>query len=191
MERATIRRQGILIRRLATRRFTPTPPVSDNTANGYEALYNNTVDYNTATGSDALYSNTTGYGNTASGLGALYKNTTGDNNTASGLSALYNNTTGNYNTASGTDALYNNTTGDYNMASGSVVVEDIRALLRVVVARGVVVESTQCRWPCCCRRWCSCREHPARRIANSGGVAVEHVDPVPCVVNGVVVKSAS
>ena len=74
--------------------------VSTNTANGYQALLNNTTgDRNTANGYQALFYNTTGSGNTANGYVALYFNTTGSYNTANGLNALRNNTTGSGNTA--------------------------------------------------------------------------------------------
>ena len=44
-----------------------------NTANGTEALYNNTTAwFNTAMGSQALFNNTTGLSNTANGYQALY-----------------------------------------------------------------------------------------------------------------------
>ena len=93
--------------------------VNTNTANGANALRNNTTGYyNTANGANALYSNTTGVSNTANGYAALYSNTTGYINTANGVNALYSNTTGYYNTANGVNALYSNTTGYYNTANG-------------------------------------------------------------------------
>jgi hypothetical protein len=92
---------------------------SQNTANGFEALFSNTTGYNNAAnGFQALYSNTTGYDNTANGLEALYFNTTGYNNAANGFQALYSNTTGYDNTANGYQALYSNTTGNSNAANG-------------------------------------------------------------------------
>jgi Chaperone of endosialidase len=91
----------------------------DNTAIGYDALFNNTTaNNNTAIGSVALTSNTTGGGNTAVGRQALLLNTTGANNTANGFQALLNNTTGFGNTAYGVDALVSNTTGAGNVAVG-------------------------------------------------------------------------
>src|SRR6266404_1623836 len=91
----------------------------DNTALGFDALYNTTSGtYNTATGSQALYSNTTGNYNTANGFQALYSNTTGHENTATGDYTLFSNTTGTENTAMGVDALNLNTTGDHNTAIG-------------------------------------------------------------------------
>src|SRR6266487_6538971 len=76
----------------------------NNTAHGYQALsFNNTGDYNTALGTQTLDNNTEGYGNTAIGALALWSNN-GFHNTATGSVALYNNTTGNSNTALGYDA---------------------------------------------------------------------------------------
>ncbi len=93
--------------------------VSNNTAAGYQALYNNTTGTsNTANGHRVLYNNTTGTSNTAAGYQALYANTTGSNNTANGRQALYNSTTGNNNAANGRQALFNNTTGTNNTAYG-------------------------------------------------------------------------
>jgi uncharacterized coiled-coil protein SlyX len=92
---------------------------SDNTANGFHALFSNTTgNGNTANGSQALLSNTTGGANTATGFGALFSNNTGFNNTANGEFALSNNTTGAQNTATGSGALYRNTTGSDNTAVG-------------------------------------------------------------------------
>ena len=97
---------------------------ADNTANGYQALIANTTGYyNTASGYGALFANTTGANttgidNTASGSGTLFANTTGSNNTGNGFEALYYTTTGYYNTANGFGALYNNTTGGNNTADG-------------------------------------------------------------------------
>jgi hypothetical protein len=92
----------------------------NNTAVGFDALYDNTTgSENTATGFEALASNTTGYNNTATGFEALLFNTTGGENTATGFAALLNNTTGFYNTAIGFDALENNTTGFEDTATGA------------------------------------------------------------------------
>jgi Chaperone of endosialidase len=99
----------------------PTPVItgSNNTASGYQALYNTTTgSNNTASGYSALLLNTTGHENTASGYQALNQNSTGTSNTASGVNALYSNTTGSDNTAFGFDALFSNTTGSSNTASG-------------------------------------------------------------------------
>jgi trimeric autotransporter adhesin len=63
-----------------------------NTAIGYQALYNNTSsDNNTALGYQALFSNTTGRTNLGLGPGALFTNSTGDYNTAVGEGALFYN----------------------------------------------------------------------------------------------------
>lgn len=59
---------------------------------------------NTANGINALRNNTTGTNNTANGVQALGTNTTGSNNTANGVNALRNNTTGGNNTANGVNA---------------------------------------------------------------------------------------
>ena len=92
---------------------------SENTAHGFQALFNNNADDNTANGSQALFNNTTGFENTANGVNALGNNTTGNSNTATGLDALFINTTGGNNTANGVSALQNNTTGGANTATGS------------------------------------------------------------------------
>jgi hypothetical protein len=63
-------------------------PASFNTANGYQALFNNTEGgNNTAVGHRALFNNTTGFGNTGIGLDALLNNTTGNANIALGFFA--------------------------------------------------------------------------------------------------------
>jgi hypothetical protein len=90
-----------------------------NTANGAFALFGNTSgNNNTATGEQALRSNTGGNDNTATGVGALFSNTTGSVNTANGVGALSGNTTGSNNTANGLQALRENTTGGANTANG-------------------------------------------------------------------------
>jgi len=92
---------------------------SYNTADGANALQNNTKGYNnSAQGANALGSNTTGYNNSAQGANALQNNTTGTYNSAQGGSALLFNTTGSNNSAQGYAALYNNTTGAFNSAQG-------------------------------------------------------------------------
>src|SRR5207247_8163811 len=73
---------------------------------------------NTANGVEALQDNTTGNSNTANGYAALSRNTTGNYNAADGVNALLHNITGNYNTADGVNALLHNTTGNYNTAKG-------------------------------------------------------------------------
>jgi hypothetical protein len=91
---------------------------NDNTANGYQALYYNTLgNDNTANGALALYSNTSGSANTANGNIALDSNTSGNDNTANGYKALLNNN-GSYNTANGALALVDNTSGSGNTANG-------------------------------------------------------------------------
>jgi hypothetical protein len=100
-------------------RYLATPPGQFNTANGWEALADNTTgSANTAAGFAALLDNTTGSANTAAGYQALERNTTGSSNTANGFDALFNNTTGGSNTANGTFALFNNTGSD-NIAVGN------------------------------------------------------------------------
>jgi hypothetical protein len=92
---------------------------AENTANGFQALYSNTVgSFNTANGARALQNNSLGHSNTATGDSALFSNTRGSFNTATGSTALIFNTTGTNNTASGTDALLRNTTGNLNTANG-------------------------------------------------------------------------
>jgi hypothetical protein len=88
-----------------------------NTATGYQALFSNTAASNTATGYEALSFNTTGTDNTAIGCGALTSNTTGSYNAAFGYAALEDNPKGSYNTAIGVGALWN-TTGSHNTALG-------------------------------------------------------------------------
>jgi hypothetical protein len=99
---------------------------SDNTANGFQALYSNTTGTdNTANGYAALSVNTTGFNNTANGMYTLHANTTGFNNTANGFQALYSNTTGISNTANGfqagqyiADAVTANQTSSYSVYEG-------------------------------------------------------------------------
>src|ERR1017187_9379169 len=89
-----------------------------NTANGYQALYSNTVGYtNNAYGVQALYSNNKGVGNTANGVYALYSNTMGNYNTAIGFDALEENIIGGFNTAIGFDALGSNQTTGSNLTA--------------------------------------------------------------------------
>jgi hypothetical protein len=90
-----------------------------NSANGYQALFSNTVGLNNlANGWKALYSNTSGSSNSANGVGALYMNTTGSYNLADGYDALNANTTGNDNTGVGYFSLGYNSSGNNNTASG-------------------------------------------------------------------------
>jgi hypothetical protein len=63
---------------------------TDNTAIGFNALYNGTItNGNTAVGSQALSSNTDGLDSTAIGFQALYSNTSGGGNNAFGYQALF------------------------------------------------------------------------------------------------------
>ncbi|MBK6633795.1 MAG: hypothetical protein IPG38_05330 [Chitinophagaceae bacterium] len=74
---------------------TVTPFTNNNVAFGYEALRgsaNSTVNTglnNTALGFQTLYNNSTGYSNHANGYIALYSNTTGYLNAATGLGHLH------------------------------------------------------------------------------------------------------
>src|SRR5436309_3320677 len=91
----------------------------NNTAVGYEALYNNVSgSRNTAVGMEALVNNRAS-DNTAIGFFALETNTSGTRNTAIGSDALNINNGGNDNTAIGTSALYNSSIGNRNTAIGS------------------------------------------------------------------------
>jgi hypothetical protein len=97
---------------------------SQNTANGFQALFSNTIcNSNTATGWQALTSNTIGNNNTATGVGSLQFNISGTENTATGADALFSNTTGGNNTAYGALALTRNTTGSDNTATGEEALE--------------------------------------------------------------------
>src|SRR5438876_1110046 len=97
----------------------PPDATGQNTALGFQAMYNNTNgSQNVAVGDAALFSNTLGSGEIAVGYLALHANTTGDGNVAIGAVALSTNTTGFSNIAVGTDALLSNTTGNYNTAIG-------------------------------------------------------------------------
>jgi hypothetical protein len=85
--------------------------------------FNTTGNNNTAVGWNALYNNTTGGRNIAVGSQALFGNTTGDNNNAFGVQALADNN-GNFNNAHGRIALLNNTTGTENEALGDRALRD-------------------------------------------------------------------
>jgi trimeric autotransporter adhesin len=92
----------------------------ENTAVGFQALFNNTTGIsNTANGYQALFNNTDGFTNTANGVFALANNRIADNNTATGYGALYRNT-GMQNTANGAYALSSNTLGHDNTAIGYI-----------------------------------------------------------------------
>ncbi len=92
--------------------------ISNNSAFGYRALYNNTSgDFNTAIGRGSLISNTSGSSNTALGYGSLNFNSEGRNNVAVGYQSLRQNK-GNGNTAVGTYALEDNWANSYSTAIG-------------------------------------------------------------------------
>ena len=91
----------------------------NNTANGINALVNNTSgDSNTGIGAGTLETNTSGYGNTALGRNSLNLNTDGYWNSAIGLSALRNNGSSHSNTGIGTGALESNVSGNLNTGIG-------------------------------------------------------------------------
>jgi hypothetical protein len=93
--------------------------ISNSTAVGYQAGYNNTNGNFTAVGYRALYTNTTyASNNSAFGDSCLYLNTTGSSNTAVGALALYSNTTASNNTAVGYQASYSNVAGAGIVAIG-------------------------------------------------------------------------
>jgi hypothetical protein len=97
---------------------------SNNTANGYQALYTNSSgSNNSAVGYDALYANNTGYSNSALGASALTTNTTGYNNVAVGQYALELNVGGFDNTSVGNASLKANTSGSSNVALGRQALE--------------------------------------------------------------------
>ncbi len=93
-----------------------------NTAIGAGALYSNTTGtpqytQNTANGYQALFSNIQGFNNTVAGYQALYTNTSGVSNTAIGSNAGYN-SDGNRNTFLGDSAGWDNTYGEANTYLG-------------------------------------------------------------------------
>ncbi len=93
---------------------------SNNIANGFNALQNNTTgNDNIANGSIALENNTTGSNNIANGYATLAENTAGNNNIANGRLALNKNTTGHNNIANGYGALNKNIIGENNIANGN------------------------------------------------------------------------
>jgi hypothetical protein len=92
---------------------------NDNTVLGDDALLNNTGSDNTAIGFNALFNNTTGFDNTANGSDALAFNTTGVFNTATGFNALFSNTGGD-NIALGFYSGKDLTTGSNNIDIGNV-----------------------------------------------------------------------
>jgi hypothetical protein len=91
---------------------------SDNTAIGYQVLYNTSGSYNVGLGTAALTADTTGSQNTAIGAYSMPSNTTGEYNSALGFHSLRDNTTGDNNTAIGAESMKYNTTGSNNTALG-------------------------------------------------------------------------
>jgi hypothetical protein len=92
---------------------------NQNTANGFQTLYNTTGFNNTANWYQALFGNTTGIQNTANGFQTLYNNTTGSNNTALGHNTALGITTGNNNTILGA-----NVTGLAAGLSNNIIIAD-------------------------------------------------------------------
>ncbi len=92
---------------------------SNNTANGYQSLYNLlNGSANTANGYAALYSILNGSNNTANGSASLYSILNGSNNTANGTASLLSLLNGSNNTANGYGALYNILNGSNHTANG-------------------------------------------------------------------------
>src|SRR4029077_15267416 len=110
---------------------------TDNTADGFQALYRNTTgDTNAANGYKALFNNTNGFENTASGFEALYTFTTGPQsaqNTAIGFRALYSLATGHNNAALGWGAGRNLTTNTdtNNIDIGNAAFSGERETIRI------------------------------------------------------------
>lgn len=92
--------------------------VSGNTFTGIQAGISTTGSNNTANGFQALYSNSSGGGNVALGYSSLPLNTTGDNNIAIGPSALGSNTDGFENIAIGGNASFLGSSTTRNIAIG-------------------------------------------------------------------------
>ena len=86
---------------------------------------------NTADGAQALNNNTTGVNNAGFGANALFSNTAGNNNTANGRAALLHNTTGSSNIALGINAGNNLTTGNNNIDIGNSGVAGESATTRI------------------------------------------------------------
>ena len=97
----------------------PSPfPVGSNTADGFNALHNQTANtFNTGIGWLSLRLQTTAEAVTGVGAGTLVLNTA-DNNTAVGAAALQINTSGTQNIAVGGFAMLRNLTGSENTAAG-------------------------------------------------------------------------
>jgi hypothetical protein len=106
---------------------------SDNTATGYQALFDYTTgSSNTANGYLALNKNTTGSFNIAICRGALYNNTIASNNVATGYQALHVNQTGTSNTATGYSALGNSISGSGNVSLGASAGASVRTASHVI-----------------------------------------------------------
>jgi hypothetical protein len=105
---------------LAPKVFAFGIPLSCNTSDGFEALFNLTTGTSdTAVGGQALFLNRIGSENTAVGCSALFHNVNGDANIATGFEALFSNTGGASNTAIGDQALFSNTIANNNTATGA------------------------------------------------------------------------
>ena len=96
---------------------TFTPFTNTNIAVGYEALRGsttssaNTGNNNTALGYQTLWNNTSGGSNTATGYQALYSNTTGTSNTALGYKAGFTANAANANTTGSNNTFIGNSSG--------------------------------------------------------------------------------
>ena len=98
---------------------------SDNTAVGYDAMYQTTSGgYNTAVGHRSMQNNTTGQKNVSVGTGSMDDNTTGVQMTSVGAYACSSSTTANSNTGIGFYAL-KNATGGNNTAVGEQAGVDV------------------------------------------------------------------
>lgn len=128
---------------MARAQLSPPPDgayYGDNTAEGFDPLYNLVVDpangtglHDTAIGFLALYYNTTGNENTATGSGALTQNVTGNDNTAYGYLALGqlgtgNSIPGNNNIALGSNAGNNLITGSNNIYIGNAGADEANTI---------------------------------------------------------------
>ena len=124
------------------------PSGYNNTALGYNSMYNNTTGYeNVAIGFNSLFYNTTGYYNTALGNSSLQSNTTGTYNTALGFQSLYSNTTGTENTALGYSSLFYNTIGYNNTAIGEkTLYNNTTATNSVAVGYSALYKSNTGNW---------------------------------------------
>jgi uncharacterized coiled-coil protein SlyX len=102
------------------------------TADGWEALFSNTIGQdNIAIGDSALFSNTTGGGNVSTGDSALGHNTIATRTRPPVFLALLNNTTGSGNIAPGASAGKNLTTGSNNIDIGNIGVAGKANTIRI------------------------------------------------------------